>query len=144
MLTFEKITKDNFDDAIKIKVTTEQKKIIAPVEYSLAESYVYSDYFIPFLICDGKKAVGFILFIIDKEEPLYYISRMMIDKNHQGCGYGKKTIELAINFLKEEGASKIELSHRTDNMMPSHLYQSFGFKYTGIIEDEEMMMALLI
>ncbi|WP_217587722.1 GNAT family N-acetyltransferase [Lentibacillus saliphilus] len=41
---------------------------------------------------NDKTPVGFILFIIDKEEPCYEICRMMIDEQYQKKGYGKKAL----------------------------------------------------
>lgn len=142
MVKLECVNKENLYEAIKIKVNKEQEKIIAPSIYSLAECYVYQD-LKPFLIKDDSVAVGFVLMNIDKEKPIFEIARFMIDQNHQGKGYGRFGMKLAIEYLKENGAKEIELSHRVDNPFPSSLYLSLGFKYTGIIEGPEKMMKLV-
>lgn len=49
MLRLEKITQDNFEMAIKIKVMEEQDLIIAPTVYSLAQCYLCPE-MKPFLI----------------------------------------------------------------------------------------------
>lgn len=144
MIRLEPINKKNLDAAINISVTTEQKLIIADVVYSLAQCYVFSDILEPFLILNHDDPVGFILFHIDLEESDYHFSRIMIDQHHQGKGYGKKAMILGIEYLKSKGAKKIELSHLRNNPHPSKLYQSLGFCYTGIIDDGEVMMELLL
>lgn len=145
MIHFVEITTDNFEDAIKIKVSREQEQYIAPVEWSLAQAYAFRDLF-PFLIYDEKVPVGFILFLIDRDEkePCFEISRLMIGEQYQRKGYGKQAMEKAIEYLKLMGAKKIELSHLEDNPYPGKLYQQAGFRYTGEIEDGERMMELIL
>lgn len=67
MLRLEKITEDNFEMAVKIKVTEEQDLVIAPTVYSLAQSSICPE-MKPFLIRKENLAVGFILFIVDHEK----------------------------------------------------------------------------
>ena len=142
MIRFEKITEENFDIAVQITVTEEQDMVIAPVVYSLAQCYIMPDILEPYLILNENIPVGFILFIIDRKEAQYEICRFMIDKNHQKKGYGKTALLKAIEYLKDRGASVIELSHQTNNYGVGKLYESVGFVYTGIIEDGEVMMKL--
>lgn len=144
MIRLEPITKDNYKDAIAITVTSEQKLIIADVVYSLAQCYVYPDILQPFLVVDGEKPVGFILFIVITKKDQYEFNRIMIDQHHQGKGYGRQAMLLGIEYLKNKGAKVIELSHLSNNPHPSKLYQSLGFTYTGVVEDGEVMMELII
>lgn len=142
MLRFAKVCKENIEQSINIRVNREQKKIIVPVMVLLAQSHIY-DTLRPFLVLDDDKTVGFILFEVDKSDDTYEICRIMIDKKEQGKEYCRKTMELAIDYLKNEGAKVITLSHRVDSPHPSHLYLSLGFKYTGVIEgDIERLMEL--
>lgn len=145
MVHFAEITAENFDQAIQIKVSKEQEKIIAPVEWSLAEAYVYHD-LIPFLIYDKAIPVGFILLLIDRNEakPCFEICRLMIAEQYQRRGYGKQALAHAIAYLKLMGAKKIELSHLENNPYPVKLYQNAGFRYTGVVDDGEMMMELIL
>lgn len=108
MIHFVSITADNFEDAIKVKVSKEQEQFIAPVEWSLAQAYAFHDLF-PFLIYDGEVPVGFILFLIDRDkgEPCFEISRFMIGEQYQRRGYGKQAITQAVAYLKLMGARKI-------------------------------------
>lgn len=142
MVTLEPISKSNYREALRIRVTPDQERIIAPVEYSLAECYVFPCQLWPFLIRDGAQAVGFILLSVDPEESEYEVCRLMIDKDQQRRGYGRQAMLLAIAYLREQGASKISLSHRVDNPAPGPLYLSLGFQYTGVIDGPERLMEL--
>lgn len=144
MIRFEPITEDNMDDAIAISVRPDQEEVIAPVVYSLAQCYVLSDILTPFLIMNDDLPVGFILFLIDPEEDQYEICRLMVDQKQQKKGYGREALLLAIRYLAEAGAKKIELSHQTNNYGVGKLYESVGFHYTGVIDDGEVMMEMEI
>lgn len=140
MIRFVEIDEDNFQQAISLKVSQEQSSIIASNLYSLAQAYVLKDFARPFIIYNDEIAVGFIIFIVDLEEPEFYIWRIMIAEEFQGEGFGKLAMLKAMEYLKSLGAKKIELSHRVDNPKPGKLYESLGFVYTGEIDDKERMM----
>lgn len=142
MIRFVPITEDNMDDAIAISVRPDQEEVIAPVVYSLAQCYVLSDILTPFLIMNDDLPVGFILFLIDPEEDQYEICRLMVDQKQQKKGYGREALLLAIRYLAEAGAKKIELSYQTNNYGVGKLYESVGFHYTGVIDDGEVMMEI--
>ena len=144
MIRFEPITEDNMDDAIAISVRPDQEEVIAPVVYSLAQCYVLSDILTPFLIMNNNLPVGLILFLIDPDEEEYELCRLMIDQSQQKKGYGQEALLLAIRYLADAGAKKIELSHQTNNYGVGKLYESVGFHYTGVIDDGEVMMEMVI
>ena len=144
MIRFEPITQDNMNDAIAISVHPDQEDIIAPVVYSLAQCYVLSDILTPFLIMNDDLPVGFILFLIAPKEEEYELCRLMSAQKQQKKGYGREALLLAIQYLADAGAKKIELSHQTNNYGVGKLYESVGFHYTGVIEDGEVMMEMVI
>ena len=98
----------------------------------------------PFGVYLGKKPVGFVMIGYDigeddGEEPSaewfmrnsYFIWRFMIDKRHQGKGYGREALRLALEFIRTFPAGKAEycwLSYEPDNEVAKNLYLSFGFE----------------
>ena len=55
----------------------------------------------------------------------------MIDKRHQGKGYGREALRLALEFIRTFPAGKAEycwLSYEPDNEVAKNLYLSFGFE----------------
>lgn len=151
MIRFERVSKNNLDQAVNISVTDKQKHKIADVVYSLAEAYLHPNTLEPVLVLDKDTPVGFVLFYINPEESVYKFGRVMIDQKYQGQGYGRQNMLLGIKYLKSKGAKKLVLSHSTNNPYPSKLYlslgftyTSLGFKYTGVIDEGEEMMELIV
>ena len=71
----------------------------------------------------------------------YTLWKFLIDKQHQYKGYGKEALKLGIAYLKDRfGAKEIYVGVSLGNETAKHLYNSVGFKETGIVENnmEEM------
>jgi len=67
----------------------------------------------------------------------------MIDERFQGKGHGKAALHLAIDYLKKElGAKEIFLSFVPDNTVAEGLYEGAGFKKTGEMDGDELIMRL--
>lgn len=140
MVQLQDINKENYGRVVRLELTEKQKEVIATNLESLAQAYACRDVCRAFAICDDAEVVGFILLQFDKKDNFYDIWRIMIGKQFQGKGYGEQALLLAIEFLKKQGAKVIHMSHQTNNYEPSKLYQKVGFKYTGKIEDGEVLM----
>ncbi len=142
---------NNFDELIDLIPKKNQREFVADNIYSLAEAYANvasGRYAQPFGIYDGNVPVGFLMIgydIADEEEdyekyPLvrnnYLIWRFMIDRKHQGKGYGHEAMSLALDFIRTFPCGKAEycwLSYEPENEKAKKLYESFGF-----IEAEKM------
>ena len=149
-ITLEKITYKNYIKTIwGLKVARNQKNFVASNTSSLAEAYVAitnGAVALPFAICKNKKPIGFLMIgygcsedeIEDDDDPAfveivkksYCIWRFMIDKRYQNKGYGKKAMQLAIDYIKTFPKGKAELcwlSYEPENEVAKKLYASFGF-----------------
>lgn len=151
MITFEKITLDNFEECIQLQVSLDQKEFIASNAYSLSEAFALTNHPnnipIAYAIYSGKTMIGFVFAIyqpIDEndyedDEDVYYLARIMIDKNYQGKGYGKEALKKFIELLKTYpygSAKAIVLSCNPENRQAYSLFLSFGFKEMGIIDED--------
>lgn len=75
----------------------------------------------------------------------YNLWRLMIDRNYQGKGVGRKAIQLALNFIKTFPCGAAEycwLSYEPENDVARQLYSSFGFVETGDKDGEEINAVL--
>lgn len=128
MLSLKEITRENWFDCTKLKVTDEQKKLFtAPVVYWLAESK-YETKFNPLAIYYDDILVGFTVYVVN-EDGTCEVEAIMIDQNYQRHGYGRKAMELLIKLFKEQHhCTEIKLSHRRKNEIASRLYDSLGFQ----------------
>ena len=115
MVHLDELNKYNVWDVIELTVKKEQESFIAGNEWSLVHAYVGNKTegaVYPFGIFDDDKAVGFLMIAYDYGEVCndpdapeisqknYFLWRLMIDEEEQGKGYGKKAVELALEFVK--------------------------------------------
>ena len=134
------------EDCIKLKVKEAQSSYIDSNEKSLEAAAENSDVARPFVIYADGQPVGFTMFAFDEEyenpNDRYWLWRFMIDENLQGRGIGKEALKKIIVYFKENGATNIRLSTKSDNINAISLYKSFGFKETGEVIDGEDVFEL--
>jgi len=106
---------------------------------------------LPFGIFEDALPIGFVMFgysFVEENEirgvhgNTYSIWRFMIDERYQGKGYGKKAMQLAIDYIRTfpKGPSEyIYLSYEPDNTGAAALYHSFGFVETGDLDEGEVI-----
>ena len=81
----------------------------------------------------------------DENKPEYFLWRLMVDKDHQGKGYGSKAMELVIEHVKTlPGAIELLTSYVPGDGNPSPFYYKLGFVETGKIEDGEKVLKLIL
>lgn len=144
-ILLKEINKDNWYQCVGLKVAENQKNFVASNAFSLAQAK-YEDDCIPFGIYDEDTMIGFVMFAIDKdqiESGKLWICRFMVDEKLQGKGYGKASMEKIIEYAKDKFDYKeVYLSEVPENERAKRLYEGFGFKYTGEVEDGEEVMVL--
>ena len=130
MLYLKAISKDNWIDAISLRVRDDQTNFVASNSVSLAQLNFLENFHAKG-IYHGEEMVGFALYGLDEDDQEYWIYRMMIDQKHQGKGYGKEAIKLVIDdvrTLKEDRHQTITLSYEPTNEHAKHVYDKMGFK----------------
>jgi diamine N-acetyltransferase len=138
---FREITRDNFNECVRLKVG-EHQKFVAPNVYSIAQSRVEPEN-IPLAVYCDDSMVGFVMYSLEYEEKELHLGRIMIDLQHQHKGYGIASLELIRQIaMGEPGIERIGLSTRPDNLQAIRIYEKFGFKDTGIMEDGEEIFVL--
>lgn len=154
MIEFRNITSDNFEECIQLKPREDQKSFVASNVVSLAECYIaianQEGIPMPYAIYDKDQMVGFILMVYNQPDeyydtPVYWVCRLMIDKQYQGRGYGKEAMVKAIELIKTfpHGSTPlISLSYEPDNLVAKALYASLGFIETGKIIENELVAIL--
>lgn len=140
-ITLKEITKDNFIECIRLKVHDDQRYVASNV-YSIAESKVEPEN-IPMAIFAGETMVGFAMYVMDYSARELYIGRLMIDQRYQHMGYGRETLEALKQIgLHDAGIDRLALSTNPENTYGIRVYEKFGFKDTGILEDREEVFIL--
>ncbi|MCC5893988.1 MAG: GNAT family N-acetyltransferase [Alkalibacterium sp.] len=130
MVEFIPVEEENFEQVIRLEVKESQSKFVAPNVRSLAECYLYrknEDVF-PYAIQDGELIVGFLLLDLDADEKEMMIWRMMIDKDHQGKGYGRQTVQKVIELAEKDPKYTVLIAdYVKGNDAMGHLLKNLGF-----------------
>lgn len=158
MLKLKKINRNNVAEILKLEVLDSQKNFIATNNSSIIEAYIAiteNNYVFTFGIYKDDTPIGFLMIGYDvnsDDEGVpsiakgnYNIWRLMIDKKFQGKGFGKKAINLALEFINTFpcGAAKYcWLSYESDNDVARQLYKSVGFVETDEKDGEEIVAIL--
>ncbi|WP_461614765.1 GNAT family N-acetyltransferase [Clostridium sp. Marseille-QA1073] len=141
-IILKEINRDNWKECIKLQVEENQRSFVASNSYSLLQSK-YEDYLYPMGIYDGETMVGFLMYDFDDDTKKWWMCRLMMDKQYQGKGYGRKAIGLLIDLLKKEkGNIKFYTSFEPENSVAEKLYESMGFRKTGEIAWGEVVMEI--
>lgn len=158
MLRMEAINGKNVWDILKLRTKDVQKGFVASNEESLIEAYttiVGGGHAFTFGLYDADMAVGFMMLgfgtegsadgLPDIAEGNYNLWRLMIDRQYQGKGYGTETVRLALDFIRTYPCGSAEycwLSYEPENDVARKLYNSFGFRETGEMDEGEVVAAL--
>lgn len=137
MVELRRITKENFDEVVNLKVADDQLGFVSTVAHSLAQAWLYDETAFPFAIYANNILVGFVMLGYYEKRKQYTLWKFLIDEKYQSKGYGKKALLLSINYLVENfNAKEIYTGVSVGNEVAKHLYSSFGFKETGKIESD--------
>jgi diamine N-acetyltransferase len=111
----------------RLELSDDQKRFVASNVYSLAQSKFEPDAR-PRAIYAAETLVGFIMYDVTLDDAEAFIYRFMIDKEHQGQGYGRAAIEHVIEEIRQiPGVSRILISYMKSNPIAKSFYASFGF-----------------
>jgi len=134
------LTKDSWTECSGLRVAEDQADFVDSNLYCIAECAV-EPHWQPMTISSGETMVGFVVFGL-VEGGSGVIHHLMIDREHQGQGYGHAAMLEVIQRLQSLPAcSSIELSYWPGNPA-ERLYERLGFEHTGEEWDEEPVMRL--
>ncbi|HMS64030.1 MAG TPA: GNAT family N-acetyltransferase [Ignavibacteria bacterium] len=141
------ITKENYREAVKLKLTEEHAEFVAPNVFSIAQSKFYSSWK-PTAIYNDEEMIGFLMYgedDVNEGDGSIWIIRLMIVEEHQRKGYGREAMLKLIETIKNNYENKeIFISFVPENSSAMNLYESIGFEDTGRIEEGEKVYCLKI
>lgn len=141
-VTLRKVTSKTVRKICDLSVAEGQRKFVAPNAVSMAEAHFCKHAWFR-AIYAGDAPVGFVQMYIDPKKGKYYLWRFMVDARYQGRGYGGKALQLVIDHVRKMPEAKaLTLSVVRSEGGAEELYKSFGFEFTGKIEDGEHVMRL--
>lgn len=147
MVELRKITEDNFMAAFNLKLGNGQDQFVSHPIRSLAQAYVYREQCQPFGIYYDNEMVGYVMVIYDYDIPEYDIWHMMIDVSKQGNGYGSYAIRLVMDYIKTKpfgDSNRVTLTCNKNNQNAMKLYHGIGFAETGVEDEGEVELSLML
>lgn len=136
-LKIKSISKNNYEEILKLHVSKKQEEFIESIEECLEEANEDSKWR-AVGIYDGNIAVGFAMYALFKDEGQYgrvWLDRFLIDERYQGKGYGKEGVKILLKQLYEEYRySKVYLSVYDNNKCAITLYEKIGFRFNGEVD----------
>lgn len=89
-----------------------------------------------YLYKEGNETIGMCKLIKQKHrnEHIVYLGGLAIHPNYFGKGFGKKIMQEIIQFCKNKGILRIELSVAVHNKKAIQLYESVGFTKEGVLK----------
>ncbi len=125
-----------------------QKYMVAPNAVSIAQAHFEPKAWFRAIYAD-EVPVGFVMLYDDPEgeppdnEPVYFLWRFMIARQHQGKGFGRQAIERLVEYVKTRpGAKELEVSCGEGPGSPEGFYEKLGFERSGKMYDDEVGMVL--
>ena len=158
MLKLKKINRNNVEAILKLEVFDNQKSFVATNNISIIEAYIAlteNNHVFTFGIYKDDVPIGFLMigFDVNSDDEgapriakgNYNIWRLMIDKKFQGKGFGKKSIDLAIEFVNTFPCGTAKycwVSYESDNDVARKLYKSVGFVEADEKDGDEIVAIL--
>jgi diamine N-acetyltransferase len=146
-VTLKDVTAANWRAVIGLKLAPDQEQLLASNVYSLAEAK-FDPHARPRAIYAGKRVVGFLMYDVPAPQSrrrAASIYRFMIDRRHQGKGYGRAALARALDEIRAlPGLRKVAICYVPENPVAKDFYASFGFVEVGRDEDGEVIAELTL
>jgi diamine N-acetyltransferase len=143
-VSLREITESTVRTVCRLKVKPEQEGFVASNSISIAEAHFNPKAWFRAIYADDT-AVGFVMVLDDPDKPQYYLWRYMVDGEYQGFGYGKKALELVIEYVRTRpNATVFDLSYVPGEGSPREFYMKLGFEDTGEVHGGENVMRLAL
>ena len=149
-VTLREITADTVRAVTKLSVTEYQNRFVAPNAVSLAQALFAPEAWYRAIYL-GEEPVGFVMLSDDSlldlvpENPEVGVWRLMVDAKHQRKGVGRAAMLLVIEHVRRKGIfKKLAISYVPEEGGAEKLYLSLGFRPTGEMDEDEVVMELAL
>ncbi|MET2829586.1 GNAT family N-acetyltransferase [Mesorhizobium shangrilense] len=134
------VTRANRALVTALQLAPEQMDLVAGNADSLEEAKSDKDARPRVVMADGR-VVGFLMYDASEDDAQIY--RFMIDRAHQGKGYGKAALRALLDEIRDLGhVREISICYEPENEAARQLYRAAGFVEQGLDEDGEMIAIL--
>jgi diamine N-acetyltransferase len=139
------VTVDTLNAICRLQVTESQRRMVVPNDVSIAEAYFHREEAWFRGIYAGDEPVGFVMLYDSPAEGVYFLWRLMIDERFQGRGYGRRALELLVDYVRARpNAKELGVSYHKGAGSPEGFYRKLGFVETGEMEGDEHVARLAL
>lgn len=141
-VSLREVSKETVRQICRLEVGETQKHLVAPNAVSIAEAYFEPKAWFRAIYAD-EAPVGFLMLYDDPDAPEYFLWRFMIDARYQKLGFGKRALEMLLEYVRSRpGAKQMGLSCHPGEDGPEPFYRHLGFHLTGKMLDKEAEMII--
>ena len=132
------LDESNRDAVLALAVAPRQSAFVSTVSESLAEAEEYP-HARPWFraVYAADEPVGFVMLSwnVEPDPPEiigpWFLWKLLIDRRHQGRGYGREVVRQVADLVRAEGATELLTSHVVGEGGPDGFYRRLGFVPTG-------------
>ena len=142
MIRLEEINPNNW--RLGLHVNESQKGYVSDEMGLLARAYAYREHRSrAVVIYNDSTAVGMALYYDCDDLNTYDLSQFFIDEHYQGKGYGFAATERILDEMRKDGKfKKVTLCYIKGNQSARLLFEKCGFRHTGEVDDDEIIMEM--
>lgn len=129
-LELREITRDSVRAVCGLQVRDEQRGYVASNALSLAQAHFEPGTVFRALYLD-ERPIGFVQWRGTNEPGTVLLWRFMIDRKHQGAGYGRAALSLSLEQMRSSGFRAVETSVVLGPASPLGFYLRQGFVEVG-------------
>ncbi|WP_211347053.1 GNAT family N-acetyltransferase [Saccharothrix australiensis] len=144
------ITDENRAAVCALRVHPGQRQFVDSVADSLAEAAATPEA-APWYraIYAGDVPVGFVMLSWNAPPGPgvlgpYYLWRLLVDRDHQGRGFGRAALAQVIDLVRAAGGAELFTSYQPGYGEPLPFYRRFGFVPTGEVDEGEIVLRLAL
>ena len=144
MVTLRDLTRDNWVECIRLTLDENQRGHLASNVETIAESKFEEHHHLRAIYL-GDRLVGLLTYTHEDDPPdeeLFWVFRLMVDKDYQRQGIGLAAMQIAIAEIAELGASRIRTMHKPTNLAAASLYKNVGFREIGFCDDGDVLLEM--
>lgn len=148
MVSLRPITDANREAVEALGVTPDQWQFVSGVRESLHEAAEEPDaWAIYWAIYAEETPIGFVMIADEVGRPDYiahYLWKLLIDERYQHRGFGTATLGLIVDYFRKRGVAAMWTSAGQGEGSPVTFYERYGFRRTGDLHADEILLRLEI
>jgi diamine N-acetyltransferase len=148
MVSLRPITDENRETVEALAVTPDQGRFVSGVRESILEAAAEPDAHALYWAVYAKETpVGFVMIADEVGSPDYiahYLWKLLIDERYQRRGFGTGTLDLIVEYFRNRGVDTMWTSAGQGEGSPVAFYERYGFKRTGELHGDEILLRLEI